>query len=76
MDHQLGNKRALVTGSSRGIGAAIVCSLARRDPRTLHPYPIRKSTLDVGWCAGIVYERRISDEGIRNNDEIDRGGPV
>lgn len=29
MDHRLGNKRALVTGGSRGIGAAIVKRLAR-----------------------------------------------
>ena len=28
MDHQLANKRALVTGGSRGIGAAIVKRLA------------------------------------------------
>jgi len=29
MNHQLENKRALVTGGSRGIGAAIVKRLAR-----------------------------------------------
>lgn len=37
MGHQLENKRAFVTGGSRGIGAAIVRRLAQEDAQAFMP---------------------------------------
>jgi 3-oxoacyl-[acyl-carrier protein] reductase len=38
LNHQLANKRALVTGGSRGIGAAIVKRLADEDVHVAFTY--------------------------------------
>jgi 3-oxoacyl-[acyl-carrier protein] reductase len=38
MNHQLANKRALVTGGSRGIGAAIVKRLAQEGAQVAFTY--------------------------------------